>query len=217
MGMEESRFSATGTDLDLIIGATPLSESLEAENGAGVTAAAAAAAEGGRKSRAGSTDSVTSPRLAPQAASHLRFHIRNRPSHTLEMSLEDIGKGGYKHFMLKEVIEQPKVRVMFSTHNMLFILFQIASLCFDFLAVAAGPLRLHEGKSERRPKIASTWRNNEPHGSHPPSPSHNYLCLRNVLALSSDRRILAGRLHEASSRGRICFRISVQAPGDSQR
>ena len=120
VGMEESRFSATGTDLDLLIGGSPFSlggESTDTAAGGVASAAATAAgkAEGGRKSRAGSADAskgdgTRAQSLAPQAASHLRFHIRNRIHHTLEMSLEDIGKGGYKHFMLKEVIEQPKVR-----------------------------------------------------------------------------------------------------------
>ena len=155
VGMEESRFSATGTDLDLLMKRENGDDALYLEDGDHVTisrksenvaaAAAATAAEKGRRSRSESESSET--RLAPQAASHLRFHIRHRTSHTLEMSLEDIGKGGYKHFMLKEVIEQPKVRERMMRRSR--PISRYTSLCLQTLKPRIhfqGAARLHERK-----------------------------------------------------------------------
>ena len=41
-------------------------------------------------------------------ARHLHLGSVHRPIHTVTWDVRDVGKGGYEHFMLKEILEQPK-------------------------------------------------------------------------------------------------------------
>lgn len=41
-------------------------------------------------------------------ARHLHLGSVHRPIHTVTWDVRDVGKGGYEHFMLKEIFEQPK-------------------------------------------------------------------------------------------------------------